>query len=948
MHKKGLRFSYSPKKSTLSLVAGISAFFFTGCSLFSESSVTPSVIHPMAGMRSIHATGKSFRQGSQDPLATADESPVLENSFTYDFSLDTTEVTQSAFSALMGRNPVPAQSAYGAGGEYPVYNVSWFDAVLYCNARSKAAGLDTVYVYSGRQETQAGQVYGLDGLSIHLQAAGFRLPTEAEWEFSAQGGAATGGIFPWGNLQDTLAARDYAWYNGNAGNASHPVAKLKPNALGLYDMAGNVMEWVNDWKGAYPKSGGADFAGARDPGPTFDIPIKGGAFKYGVKELRPANRVATYAAIRSAQAEYVGFRCALGAIAHPHYSSSDGAWVATDPVTLDIGRIQKLVGGRSAKLVFVNANAAQRHLVYVDYSQYPPRVQEFGDANNVFYPVISPDGRYVAYSTQPEGAVQGSSIYIRSLDSLKLPAQRLGAGFIPRWHVDSVQHVTNLIYTQSAMDNASPAWSTTQTWSQKINGGLADGAAVQLTSDGGFHDGLSRDGRFLATGFRLLKLRDMRSGTTRTLFTAPLNGKNPGDTSQVCNVSMAPDASGRMLFLDFGYPDSSRLVGRAYDIHELAFIADTVGLVTRWYAVPPGERGWEDLEWTNEAGYAVSGAGDAQGARRHLYLLNLKDSSYARLATGTELEDPGLWLGVAPDSLPSAGLDLDSLGHYNEPVNNGSQLEFANKMRLFWKLHKDVELLAVGSSHAEHGINPNLFSHYLAFNMAFSAGSWNQERIQIVDYILNLCPKIKVLIMEVHLGTMVISSSNLNFDPMLSLTKGFSYDQSNGFWADSPPPNLENLMNQAPNPILSYVDSLGFTPRDPVNWGAQPIPQYLTDTWTVADPDYQRTMGQVEDVTKLVSGRHIQLVIVNFPQNPAYKNTPHYQMYGPGWKTAGDIIQKLKSLESLSPYVHFYDAYNFGNHDYIDEDANDYDHLSYKGARKLTLRLDSLINTLSP
>src|SRR5206468_9835322 len=103
---------------------------------------------------------------------------------------------------------------------------------------------------------------------------------------------------------------------------------------------------------------------------------------------------------------------------------------------------------------------------------------------------------------------------------------------------------------------------------------------------GGFHDGRSADGNYLATGYRRLRLRDLRGGGDRVLFTAPQNGKSVGDTSQVCNVSIAPDSSGRTLFLDFGYPEPGGLVASAYDVHQVAFIADTVGTVTRWFTAP--------------------------------------------------------------------------------------------------------------------------------------------------------------------------------------------------------------------------------------------------------------------------------------------------------------------------------------------------------------------------
>jgi len=201
-------------------------------------------------------------------------------------------------------------------------------------------------------------------------------------------------------------------------------------------MAGNVMEWVNDWKGGYPAEGGMDFAGARDPGPAFDAPVKGGGFRSAMRELRPANRSTTYATIRSAIAEYVGFRCALGEIAHPQYATGDGKLAQTDPVGLEIAGIKNLVGGRAAKLVFVNASQSQRHLVYVDYRRAPPQLVEYGDVENVFYPVISPNGQWVAFGTGLEGSATGSSIYLRKLGNAISAVYSIGPGFIPRWWVD--------------------------------------------------------------------------------------------------------------------------------------------------------------------------------------------------------------------------------------------------------------------------------------------------------------------------------------------------------------------------------------------------------------------------------------------------------------------------------------------------------------------------------
>ena len=111
---------------------------------------------PHPGMRKIQSAGTSFHQGWNDKHASYDERPGMQTSFTYDYWIDTTEVTQKQYCDVTGKRPVAAGSLYGAGDNYPVYKVSWFDAVLYCNARSRAEGFDTVYVYSGTKTLSNG------------------------------------------------------------------------------------------------------------------------------------------------------------------------------------------------------------------------------------------------------------------------------------------------------------------------------------------------------------------------------------------------------------------------------------------------------------------------------------------------------------------------------------------------------------------------------------------------------------------------------------------------------------------------------------------------------------------------------------------------------------------------------------------------------------------------
>ncbi len=944
------------------------ALAVAGCFIDTEPSVVPPFeFHPV-GMRQMASKGKAVRMGATGELAAPNEGPRLNAQFSYDFWIDVAEVTQYRFRRVMGRNPVPEGSAHGYGDDHPVVNVTWYDAALYCNALGRQTGLDTVYTYTRVESGPDGTVYGLVGLSAHLDRKGFRLPTESEWEFAARAGGDAD--FPWGGSADSSQVDQFSWYIGNAQGASHPVAHLKPNAFGLYDMSGNVMEWMGDWKGTYPATEAVDFAGARDPGPEADIPVKGGAFNYGTRELRPANRSATYATIRSSAADYVGFRCVLGVIDHPRYSSPNGDLSATDPVALSAPRAQAWLAGHAAKLVFVNASIDRRHLAYVDFGRLQPKVVEFTDIGDVYHPAISPDGRWVAFCTRPEGTDTGSTLYVRPLSASDIAgpasgsapitsknggadslgkAESLGPGFIPRWWVDPAGGDTLLIYTTSAVDNLDPRWRNSRTLLRKLRGGKPMGEPIVLPGTGGFHDGRSRNGRYLATGYRTLRIRDLEKSTDRTLFTAPLNGKAAGDTSQVCNVSMAPDTSGRTLFLDFGYEGNSGVTGGPYGIHQVAFLGDAEGRISRWFPAPAKDVSWDDLEWSNHPDYAVAALKDAAGGHHELRLLNLKDSTSTALATGTALAQPCLWVDPAMPIGPAAGLDPDSLGHYNDPATTSTQTSLSDKLNRFWKVHQDLELVALGSSHVEYGIDPHHFTTQRAFNLGFSAGGLTSARTFAVEYAMRHCPKLKTLVVEVHMAMLIIPNADWVWPWPTSQNKGFQYDKSHGFWQGGLPEGFHEAMRQAPNGYIEAVDSLGNHPKESGSWGGKD-PQDLSTwgPWTTSDSIYRKNLADLKAFAALVSGRGIQLVLVVFPQSPAFADKPYYQRYGPSQETARAVVADLRGLESLSDHVHFYDAHQFGKHDYPDSAALDIDHMAAPGARKLTDRLDSLIRTFPP
>lgn len=251
------------------------------------------VTHTSSGIEFVTICAGTFDMGCTPGQSScaSDESPVRTTTLTRDYYLSRTEITQAQFESVLGYNPADHTRC---GGTCPAESFTWNQGAAFANAVSAAEGLDPCYSCTG-----VGTTVTCTAPASPYECTGYRYPSEAEWEGAARCGDDT--LYVGGNTLHTLG-----WYSWNSGGETHPVAEQLPNLCGLYDMTGNVTEYMGDWyvSNAYLGGAATDPVGAAS---GTDRSLRGGAYYNSPTDSRLSARSRL---IPNYQSLYTGMRLA--------------------------------------------------------------------------------------------------------------------------------------------------------------------------------------------------------------------------------------------------------------------------------------------------------------------------------------------------------------------------------------------------------------------------------------------------------------------------------------------------------------------------------------------------------------------------------------------------------------------------------------------------------------
>lgn len=885
------------------------------------------VTEPLSGMLCIDSRDSQVALGTNDMLARPNERPQMQVNFDYAFSIGRHEVTCGEFNSLM--KPGIGLSLECAGDNVPATNLTYFDAVLFANARSKAEGFDTVYTYASSVFDRDNHCTSLEGFAYHPEVDGYRLPTEAEWVYVA-------GIY----------SDETGWTAANSNNELHDVCTATAKKDRPCDMVGNAMEWVNDWLGYFSDTTITDYVGDADGGTHGQRILKGGSYRHSQESITLYGRGDVYSVTSSTRTEYVGFRLAFGKIPNAVWTKDGNKVVQSRIIPLaNSTTIRSFTRTYKVKLAFRNDMSG--NIAFIDYSDGNLSVIEIADSIDAYHPDVSPDGKKVAFCTGLEGISGKSSLYVRNLDAegsalVKLDVE---SAAIPRWRVLE-NGDTVIVYVTDAGNNKDEiAFKSASTWQVKfVNGKFG---TPEKLFDGAFHGGISEDDMLAVTGGRLLRARVAESSSSLTgnaFDSLWYNGE------QACNASLSKDSTKRTIFLDFGGKTGHDFVGENYGTHERLLVADASGRLTQSIAAPAGYS-FDHCEWSlGRDNLAVATLTNANGTHSKIVLINLSDSNVVGLVEGEELWHPSLWVNGNVSAADSSMLDLDSAGVYLVEGASDRSIILRYRMELLWMCRDSVEVLGLGGSRMSNGFNPSLLNSYYGLNLSYFP-SHISDVLHFSDrYVFGRFPKLKYILVSLDIDYWNTPPETSFFYEEYQSYPGYVYDEHHHFGADFPTALLYEATSLSMGVDVyrsMFLNNRSSQFAETNGWGGENPVVDKDSCWMDTERFlYEKTLDMLREIIEKAGEENVTVIGIVFPQAPGYKNTGAIGRHGLRRSDAVGVLNDLKNLQNIYQNFIFVDENKMGNHDYGDEMAQDEDHLNNAGGAHFTARLDSLLQAV--
>ncbi|MBR5412775.1 MAG: TIGR02171 family protein [Fibrobacter sp.] len=862
------------------------------------------------GMILVKGSERAAIIGTNKKGAKETETPELRAILDYDYFMDSALVRCKDFKSVMEGTKL-AQSLKCNNNE-PITDITFFDAVLFANKKSKQAKLDTVYDYANTTFDNEGHCTNLSGFLFYAERKGFRLPTEAEW--------------------------------------------IK-GASGSYDLhfPNNLREWSNDYLGKLKDTTIVNFAGAKNANDLDERVIKN--FDTETDSSKPSlfSRGDVYTVTSASHADYIGFRLVIGTIPNATWMNNDGI-TSSSPISILAKAVDLWDFSKTSYMKMIFRNDLTGNLAFIDYNENGSSINEIVDTISAYHPDISPDGNWVAFCTGLEGVSNQSSLYVRHIDSIgsNLVKLNVESAAIPRWNVLENGDTVITYVTNPGNNKDETTFKSYSTWQVTFANGKF--GKPQKLFDGAYHGGISNG--LAISGARLLRARVHDKDTIWY------------NNEQACNASLSKDNSRRTAFLDFGGKTGQTFVGKKYSTHQYILIADSTGKLTSYVQAPTGYT-FDHSEWTvgETNNNIVATLVNSNGAHKRISLINLTSQNITDLIEGDEVWHPCFWtkpqMNVSSSSSnagedsnlsSSSGfaLDPDSAGIYYKPGASYKAINMRIKMELLWKYKDTSNTVILGSSRSKNSIIPNNFSEpFHAINLGNSGFTLNETSFLYFNYVMPHVKKIRYLVvsLDIDLWWIKPTSNNNFFYSEYKEFPGYIYDQNHQFWKDGLPDNMYQLTYESiggSTYAKKFRDTRGYEQyNDVAGWSENPTIGH-DSTWMEKDPSlYENSFKMFKDIVESCNKNQIYIIGIIFPQSPGYKNTGSFGYGGPQRSKAISVLNDLNDLSKKYPYFILMDENKMGDHDYSDEMARDEEHLAHLGAIQITHRLDSLMQTLN-